>query len=429
MGAGIITAVALWTPPLYEQFTAPRGNLGMFVHGALSPSTPHVSASLGPGVAAIVSVIAVPPFWLPPHFSHIPFDATGGGQPFWVRVASTVMLVIAGFLALRWAHRHDRPAVPRALVIAVGAVGGWLVTWRSNPNVGLPIKYFWGLWPLAAFIWLVLAYTAACAIMARFSDTDRLRPNGVRNLTIAVGCATVVATSLLAVPRRNLCRGVCASSVDPLVPVARDIRKVVAHDLRGRQAVLVPSSLGITDMTAAVQPSLVLGLQDAAVPAVASTPFDARQFAIPLESAARPAATVRLDITHTPLAAPNAKLLGVFSTRPDISPARFAHLDAVVSKWLRHGPSTLEIASRQVRLGESDRVYWFLALGFRASATEDPSSQPLANFIAQLGLVGLQPRSGLLDVPGLSRADVQEWANERARKSVGTFYLYVVPVP
>ena len=427
--AGAVAATALlWIPPLYEQVTAPDGNLGLFIHGALESGSDHGSGTWSAGLKLLTSILAVPPMWLPPSFTHIPFATEGGGHATWVLGVCGAVLIWLTITAVRWARRHDRRTITSALMIGAVAAVGWIVTWQLTPNTLLPVRYFWGVWPLSAFVWLVLAYTGACAFMARFAEHPDYKSARIRRAFTAVGCVAVVLIAGLAVPHRNHCRGICASSIDPVVEAARDMRTVTATKMRGQRAVILPSSLGIADLIAAVQPALVLGLQDAGVPARASTPFDARQFGIPVATPQHTDATVQLVITHSSSPPKGGQRLGVFAPRAAIALGEYSRLSAKIERWFKTHPSTERLARRQVRSSDPFSMYWFLAHVFESSAAANPGPQPLADFIEQLHLLGIQPPSDVLDVPGMTTDEVRDWGIEAARSTIGTFYLYAIPV-
>ncbi len=417
----VAVTVVAWTPSLIEQFSRPDGNLELLARALLDGEGTGGSATWSGGLGAVTSVTAVPPLWLPPNFAPAPFDWHGGGQPALLRVACGVVFAVFVALGLGWAVRHRNRTIVTALVLSTVTWIGWVVTWRLNPTELFPTHYFWGLWPFAAFVWFILIFTvgqAARPLLARRGGT-------VRRAALALACVAVVATSTLALPRRNHCEGQCASSLDALVPAAAEARATVAREMRGQPAVAVPWSL----LTfAELQPSLLLGLQDAGVPIRVANDFDARQFGSHRDNRRLRDATVQLELSKSPTSSnPAAERIGAFAERPRVDAATYEALNDRVEDWLATGPSLADIAQAQRRRSGEGAAYLVFAELFDDRVRDQPGTGPLAEFVTDLASVGLRPAGELTGIPGLSEDDLRDWAIETVRRASGVTYLFAIP--
>lgn len=156
-----LVGLVAWSQPVVEQFTADRGNLGRLL---TADTTGGVAT--GPAVAArlVAAVVALPPWWgRSGYVTTIP-DNTWflGTQP---RLAGLVALgpaiaglavVVGGLIAVGW-WRRERIVVAGVATALTGLVVG-LVTVAVTPVevLGISAHRIRWLWPLAAFIGLVL---------------------------------------------------------------------------------------------------------------------------------------------------------------------------------------------------------------------------------------------------------------------------------
>lgn len=415
-------SVAMWLPPVYEQFSRPDGNLGLLaralVHGGGGTGTGSWSGALG----TVTSVAAVPPFWLPPNFASPPFDWVGGGRSAALRLVCGLATAAIGILAWRWSrHRGDR-TVSAAFGVIVAALVGWAISWRVNPTSLFPTHYFWGLWPTAAFIWFIFTWVG----MRALAPIVTARRPELRRWAVASMCVGVAAMTILALPRRNNCPGHCASSVDALVPAAREARAATADAMRGQRAVLVPSS---TLTYADLQPALVLGLQDAGVDIRADNPFDVRQLGPGSDNRIRGDATMRLVFSaSSQVPEPGARQIAALTRRPAISAGRFDELDRNVTAWLKAAPPLRTLARQIARQDEPVAIFAMLADTFAAEAEATAGTMPLARYVANLAALGRKPNPKLLRIEGLSNADLRSWAIEATRRESGTVHLWTVPI-
>ena len=175
----------LWLPPLYQQFTAPQGNLTA-LWSASSASRPnqfsHVQA-----FKTVVSLIARPPFWLRPTISN-------GRLGFGASLASTsafgfgLLLVIVA-LVVAAVRRRDRTTVTLLAVASVSAIAMIENIRQAPAQLGFPRGYLRSMWGMAMFVWLAIAVAVFRALPVR-----------PKSLMARAAVPASVLVSLLALP-------------------------------------------------------------------------------------------------------------------------------------------------------------------------------------------------------------------------------------
>ncbi len=421
LGCGVLTALA-WLPPLVDQFRSGGGNLGKAIHAAVSGQAqdlqvgavhPTFTGALG----MLTSVTAVPPAWLPPNFAHPPFDRLGGGTAFVVGLGAAALLVVLASLGVASAWRRGDRTVTRAVATGVVAWAAYLLTATQNPDAyGFRARYFYGLWPLAAYVWLVVAIGL---IRAYPSTVEWLRLRS----TAASGALvlTVLVAAALSVPYADHAEAKSA----PLVPPAAAIRRTVAGAAAGSGPILVP----VDFTTSRLWPAILLGLQDADVPIRVSGPIMVQQFGPARDQDARHDAPRMLVLRQSSMPAPpGGRRIAAFTTTVRLlSPERFAADTAKVHTWaasvdeLRINPDL--VASRGMR----DILDAALATLARGA----PRGGALVDDPTLLGLlVTAQPflREPIFAVPQMSADELALWATD-ASAMQGATVLYEAPVP
>ncbi len=194
-GVGLL----LWIPPVVEQLTTRRGNLGRILD--LVRAGPDAIVGWR-GAARITSAVLVrPPFWLRDSFADtfrpkgqpvganaLSIATTGVPSIRWAAVALGVLLLALVVLGA-WAWRRRRTAVLTGVVVALVAMAiGLFTTSRVGTEiVGIAPHQFRFLWPIAAFTTFVLL-DGLFELVARRTSRRRLvvRVVGVLVLVVAV---------------------------------------------------------------------------------------------------------------------------------------------------------------------------------------------------------------------------------------------------
>lgn len=410
----------MWTPTLYEQFSRPHGNLARIIDHGMHGTGSGYPATWPGGIGAVTAVTAVPPFWLPPTFADRPYDSLGGGQPFWLRVLALVVFVGIVIAALRWTVTHAERSLSMALLIGVTAWLSAVGTWRLNPNTDSTLtSYFVFLWPLSAYLWMILGTIGFRALLRPRIDRSGAHRGALR-YTVAV---VLVLTSLAALPRRNNCGPRCASSKDALMPVARDLRVAAAAAARDSAGPTLVVAAGV-DRSAGMLPSVILGLQDAGGKVRVDDSFLARQFGEHRDDRVRRDATHELRISRSPEPPERSRLVGDSTASPKMAAETYTRLDTAVSA-AKLSDATLErLAREQVSAMKHNRHARLLALVFLEEQQTEGGIRPLARYIDRLVAFGIKPDPTVLDIPGLSRSEARTWARESARRDHGTYFLY-----
>ena len=413
-------SIVLWLPTIWDQF-AGSGNLMKLVRTATGAGTGSAHGSIAGGLGALASVTAVPPWWLPPSFQLPPFDSAGDGKSVVLRLVFGVML-LAGFtvLSLSAYRRRDR-TVLAGLATAVVAWVAMLTSWVLNPSAQkLAFKYFWEVWPLSAFLWVVLAIATVRAVPVR------ARPSRARLRRLAVGgCALLVLGTVAALPRRNNCGGRCSSMRDEMIPASRAIRSTIAHADLGPGPVLVTATSGWPGIL--VAPS-IFGLQDRGIPFRVPDAADTQQYGASRSEANRHDAKVKVLITDSPETPKGGHRLGEFATPPFLNPQRYQDLRMVMQRWISRTSRPMDDLVARLSTRSRDLVYQ-LGIGvLREQEREAPALEPLARFVTDMDRLGLVPTHDAFGISGMTDGDVRLWALETVRRESGTIYAYRVPI-
>jgi hypothetical protein len=403
--------VAVWIPPLVDQFVMPGDNLGKLVHAFTSGQVagdkigspdPTLTAALG----VVASVTAIPRAWLPPSFAKVPFQVDGGGSPFVVGLAwSVVLFGVLGWGAWRALRRRDS-RVTTAIAIAVACWAAYVFTALHNPDWrGYQQRYFLGLWPLGAFLWLV-------ALIGIVTGWPGLSSRGRRWSThgLAAIAAGAVVLAVMAGYRTTEAPAMRPSRSNRL---AKTVRHKVATAKIGPGPVLVTSSSQMRYLL----PSVLLGLQDAGVGFRVSSAFDAQQFGAWRNETQQRDAVARLHIGGPSARWPGDRLVLVERPPPVMKAERFDEVDAALHRWINR-PGRIRTAPGAVddakdRAGIEDGM-----ADLRRRAASD-GTDPLADpkLAAVLASWGETPNGPLFDVPGLKDHELRQWALEVLRRS------------
>lgn len=224
--AGAAVLAVCWVQPLVDQF-AGDGNLGKVLASA-------DGGRPGAGVATAARLLAggafTPPFWVPGSVGDflLPFDRSSGAEAAITMLAWTAAgagLVVAG-------RRTRRPAAVLAGGAALaGLAAALLAATRIPPSVfGLvPQNYYW-IWPVAAFVTLVLLAGAASLPVDRWLAGVRRATWATPALSRAGGAVALAALAALAAwpryPVATVARDEAAAQ-----RVGRPLRAQLAHSL------------------------------------------------------------------------------------------------------------------------------------------------------------------------------------------------------
>lgn len=421
--AAVAITVAAWVPVLWDQF-AGSGNLGKLL-AAVTTDGGAGASSGGPlgALGAVLSVTAVPPLWLPPSFSRPPFDVVGGGQPLALRVICGVVLLV-WFVALsRWAYRRRRRTLGSGLAVAFVAWWTMVAAWMLNPSADkLPVKYFWELWPLALFVWFVLVVGTVDAVQ---SSGRRLPVH--RGAVSAVALVVLVASTVAASPRRNNCGGRCSSMRDELVPVMRSARDTVAAMDLGAGPVLVDAPM---DWSRQPLPAVLRGLQDQGIEFRIAPGADVQQYGSDRAETDPPTSTRELLVSTSGEVPAGARLVGTFRTPAFVDDEHYRELDTRFRRWHTVARDDPGVTDRRRLLDRPhDAVYRAFVELFVLRARQDHGPGPFAEVVTNLERVGVLPREGLFDVPGMTTEEVTLWALETTRRDSGTYFLYERRLP
>lgn len=420
-GCAALTVLA-WLPPLADQFRAGGGNLGKAIHAAVSGQAQGLQAgtvqpTFTGALGMLASITAVPPAWLPPNFAHPPFDRLGGGTPFVVGLACTVMAVTLMIVVVVRERRRGERTITRAVAAGVVAWGAYLITASQNPDAyGFRARYFYGLWPLAAYMWLVVAVgliRAWPAVVARA---------GLRSAaaTGALVLAVLVVAGL-SMPYSDHAEAKSA----PLVGPAAAIRHTVASEMVGSGPILVP----VDFTTSRLWPAILLGLQDAGVPIRVSGPIMVQQFGGARDQHVHHDAERMVVLRRSSMPPPpGGRRIGTFRTPVRLlSAQRFAADTAKMRAWassvgaLRINPDL--VASQGMRDILLTAIATMSDGGITGGAVVDDPTL--------LGLLATaQPflREPVFAVPGMSADEIALWATD-ASAIHGVTVLYEAPLP
>jgi hypothetical protein len=225
LGSAALVAVLCWIQPLIEQVTADEGNLSRLRR---SQSVDRVTLGWRTGYRAVADVVAVPPWWVRPSYSHDFRLAPFGNDLPAAGIAAASLVVVAALIGLAaWAGRRARDRT----VVAAAAVAGALLLGAVVTAVQTPTSDFgtiayqvrW-LWPVGAFITFALLVAVLRLWRPAASPARAWRPAAA-----FAALATLAAAATL--PAAN--NGTTAPP--STYPVARNITDAVARaDLPAR---------------------------------------------------------------------------------------------------------------------------------------------------------------------------------------------------
>lgn len=229
MAAGVTVVVIglCWAQPLVENFTADgQGNLAR-----LSQNMTSAERTIGvrTGTRVVADTVAVAPFWLRPSFNQDlePDPVSGAAQldsvspsfPVAVLLLGGVELVLFGG-AFVLGRRSDPVSAAGLVTAAVGLAAGTVTAAKLPDGVfGVAAHQFRWMWPLSAFITLVLA----AAVLRRFVDGTEPTERAPRNRPAALSLAAVaVLAALVTLPTYRTEAGPMSSeAVRPTVTAMR----------------------------------------------------------------------------------------------------------------------------------------------------------------------------------------------------------------
>ncbi len=189
---GAVATVALWIPPLVEQFQSPQGNLGRILQTDTGPGL-----GLRQAVLTVVDAFALPPYWWMPDLKYLP---TGLSIP-WLLVLPAAALVVA-------VSRRD---VVHLRFLAVAAVSA-LAMIGSVARASDPLNY------LVAWIPVVAAIVVAGSVWILIESFGRERwatlAAPILLVVPAVGLAVNLVTNPAPLPMRQ-------AQIDGIAEVAR----------------------------------------------------------------------------------------------------------------------------------------------------------------------------------------------------------------
>ncbi len=266
--------VVLWIPPVVEQLTTRRGNLGRILD--LVRAGPDAIVGWR-GAARITSAVLVrPPFWLRDSFADtfrpkgqpvgsnaLSIATTGVPSARWAAVALGVLVLVLVVLG-GWAWRRRRTALLTGVMVALVAMAiGLFTTSRVGTDiVGIAPHQFRFLWPIAAFATFVLLDGLA-EVGAR--RTSR------RRVVVWVAGALVVVVAVANLPTAAATGGPQLESWS--VPVMRDLDRQLGR-LRPDAPLLVEwSDIRFEEP---ISGAIMAELRSRDIPFVTASPYEIR---------------------------------------------------------------------------------------------------------------------------------------------------------
>lgn len=256
LGISALITVLLWVPSLIQQFTMHPGNLTNLWRA--SGSGLHRSLSFSQALQAVVSIIAVPPFWLRDSFTTQTIGSDSiDGLRIGLGIGVLVALVGLGILASR---RRDRTTLA-LLGIALVALAASVVNITQAPSIyGFKRQYFRSMWGAAMFTWMAIVIAVVRSLPHR-EATGRPRGGTVPRLA-AVGTLMTVLVAIAAFPHQDPGPGTNGTSPSSVV-LARQVISPSVEALRGKGQVMVFAAGAFTSYN--LSSSLILALATAGV--------------------------------------------------------------------------------------------------------------------------------------------------------------------
>lgn len=420
--ASVGFTIAVWLPPIAQQVFLPGGNLGKLLGAMLGTSSAKGSTaaahrSLLDAIGVVSSTLTTSPLWLRNSFLDHGYSVDGPTRSFLAVLLGTLVLLGLIVLAGRGAwRRRDRTLL---LAFGTGAVAwvGWLASAMLNPSSKpYEIGYFHSLWPLSMFIWMVLALAL---LRMPWAERLRIRRNASATVLVGASMAVTVVLAVLSVPRANFGAGTVAGTV----PVARQIRRAIVADPPRNGPVL----LDFDDFSLRTYyPVVLLALQQAGVKFRVRGTWNVALFGQSRRYTTQPR-NVRqhLMLSDDGEDPPGSRLVVAARPRLRLTPSRFESIGRTMHSWGRSRTS-LRIAP-EARISPESRAAGdaFLAtlLGVARAAHESVFDQPV--LVSLVAHYSDRPGGHLIDVPGLSNRQVDDWLHDQDVHLNRVVYLYL----
>lgn len=232
LGGSVVVALVLWAPPIYQQVTSDPGNLSALARSSGSHAV--ASPTWGRALTTVVSIVAIPPAWLPPSYAQPPLDRIDSGGVSWSVILFGLVLLGCFVAAARSAHlRRDRTAGTALGIAALALLTGLATVERSNLDDGyVAIYYVRFLWSMGWFTWLVLLFGVGRSIRERWRSSPAPAPASasatrLRNVAPPVLLAATILVAAAAVPTRWGDASTEAWTIKP----GRDLVEVIHHSV------------------------------------------------------------------------------------------------------------------------------------------------------------------------------------------------------
>lgn len=421
--AGVLTVV-VWIPPLVDQFVLGGHNLAKIIHSLTTgQAAAHQSAVARPtpagALGVVASVVAAPRWWLPPSFAHAPFTLNGGGgSPVARAIWLLVLLALLGRVGWRARRRHDFSVVAAVAVVVSGLVAFVVTAWKNPDPYGFRQRYLLGLWPFAAFSWMVVCIGLLSGRRLR----ERLGPKATAITSIVLLASTVALTTLASIRPVRESDALAPSRQDPL---ATRIRSEVASQEIGPAPVLVTSTYDMRKFL----PSALLGLQDVGTPFRVAGAFDRQQFGAFRAYDRGDDTRTRLVVSSSPPTAADAHLLVALPRTLLLDTDDFVRLDRKMSAWAR-SPDAFRLApDLKVDAGTRADLETGLADLLEANNGDHEATLRSEDFLSVVATFGDNHGSPIFTIPGVSGSEFREWAYDQwVRSGFGRTYLYTLPI-
>jgi len=214
--AGAVTTV-MWIPPIVQQITNDPGNLTNLWRAATNG--PPIASIPGRAYEVLISLFAVPPFWLRGSRASNQLIYTPPPATVLIVVTTMALAVLFVGLTVAAARRRDRQTLSLLTLGAVAFFAQWFNLAHPPDPTGMPtfVGYFLSTWAVAMFVTFALVWALVRSLPAGFSRV------GVP----AVGACAVIL-GLANLPHANFTDGTYASD-DDLVSTARSFDDAIEH--------------------------------------------------------------------------------------------------------------------------------------------------------------------------------------------------------
>ena len=416
LAAGL--GVLLWIPPVIEQVTTRRGNLGRILD--LVRAGPDAIVGWR-GAARITSAVLVrPPFWFRDSFADtyrpkgqpvganaLSIATTGVPAFRWAVVALGVLLLVLVVLAV-WAWRRRRTAVVTGVAVSLAATGiGLYTTSRVGTDiVGIAPHQFRFLWPIAAFTTFVLI-DGVLEMVARRAPRRILAVQTIAVLVAVVCIANIPAAAATGGPQLDTWS----------MPVLRDLDRQL-----GRLRSYAPLLVEWTDIRfqEPISGGIMAELRSRDIPFVSASPYEVRHLGPERRYDGHNA---RAKIFYRSGSVALQRRLGPFRRI-----AFHDGLDAAERARLAVRIGQIEEYLASTGLADSPRLQAAVGSGF-FTALRGPFDTPQARETALgSGQLPIAVDRGLLDLPARWAARFADYAQLQERSDRDTIGVYVGPV-